>query len=112
MTLILVDDSAHMRATVRALLRGRPYAIRECADGLEAVAAYERQPADWVVMDVAMPRLDGIEATRRIYAFDSGARVVILTDYDDDTLRARAKEAGAAAYVTKDDLFQLLDILA
>jgi DNA-binding NarL/FixJ family response regulator len=58
-------------------------------------------------MDVQMPGVDGLAATRQIIQFDAAARIVIVTDYDDDELRVAAREAGASAYVLKQDLTAL-----
>ena len=59
---------------------------------------------DIVLMDVRMPRMDGLAATRQIREFHPGARVVIVTDYDDEDLRKAAMEAGARGYVLKQNL--------
>jgi CheY-like chemotaxis protein len=111
LSLLIVDDSAPMRATIRSLLGDRDYAIIEAADGIAAVEAFERLRPDWVLMDVSMPRMDGIAATRRMLALDAGARVVMVTDYRDRAIERAARDAGAIAYVQKDDLLRLLDIL-
>ena len=109
--LLIVDDSAAMRATIRTVLEDRGYDVAEARDGVEAVETFARTRPAWVVMDVSMPRLNGLEATRRIRAVDRLARVVIVTDYGDEATRRAAAEAGAHAFVTKDDLFRLLEIL-
>lgn len=110
--MLIVDDNAPMRATIRFLLADRPLHAVECEDGVQAVEAYERLHPEWVLMDVAMPRLDGIAATKAIHAMDAHARIVLVTEYGDDTVRNKALEAGACAVVTKDDLFRLLDIVS
>ena len=79
-------------------------AIWECADGADALAAYADRQPDIVLMDVGMPRMDGPAATRQIREFHRGARVVIVTDYDDEDLRKAALEAGAHGYVLKQNL--------
>ena len=111
MTLIIADDNANMRSTIRSLIRGLAADVHECADGLEAVGTYDRVRPDWVLMDISMPRLDGITATQRIRALDPDARVVMVTDFNDPALQRAAEAAGAIAYVTKDDLSRLMEIL-
>jgi CheY-like chemotaxis protein len=109
--LLIVDDNARMRAAIRAVLAGRPYVITEAADGLEGVETFSRLRPQWVVMDVSMPRLDGIEATRRIHALDPSANVIVVTDYGDEATRRATAAVGARAFLTKDDLFRLLEVL-
>jgi CheY-like chemotaxis protein len=102
--ILIVDDSEPMRRTIRSLLRHVAGEFHECSDGDEAVAAYARFEPDWVVMDVKMARVDGIEATRRIVAGFPGAKVAVVTSYDEPGLEKAALAAGARAFVSKDDL--------
>ena len=90
-----------MRQLIRSVLEGFVSDIRECADGDEAFAAYAEYQPDWVLMDIKMTRLDGISATRQIMQEWPEAKVVMLTDYDDDELRAAPRSAGACDYVLK-----------
>ena len=71
--------------------------------------AHERP--DWVLMDLQMARMGGLEATRRLLAADRTARVLIVTDYDDAHWRAAAIEAGACGYVLKDNLLEVRRLL-
>jgi len=87
-------------------------AIAECCDGALALAAYAEQRPDWVLMDIRMPEMDGITATRGIKARYPEAQVCIVTDYDDLELQQAAREAGAAGYVVKEDLLMLRQVLA
>lgn len=112
MTVLIVDDNPQVRALIRTLLTALADDIRECADGDEAVAAYRQQRPDWVLMDMKMIRVGGLEATRRIVALDRTARVLIVTDYDDAHWRAAASEAGACGYVLKDNLLDVRRLLA
>jgi two-component system, NarL family, response regulator NreC len=102
--LLLCDDEALFRAGMTALLRDQPTleVVGEAADGLAAVEQVERLRPDVVLMDVQMPRLDGVEATRRIKASYPGTRVVILTMHIEGEVVARCLEAGASGYVLKD----------
>jgi CheY-like chemotaxis protein len=112
MTVLIVDDNPQVRALIRTVLGGLADEVRECADGDEAVAAYRQQRSDWVLMDVQMVRMGGLEATRRIVGLDRSARVLIVTDYDDTHWRAAASEAGACGYVLKDNLLDVRRLLA
>jgi len=84
--------------------------VGEAIDGRDAVEQYRRTAPDVVVMDVRMPAMDGIEATRRITAGSHDARVVVLTTFDDDDYVYGALRAGASGFLVKD--MALEDILA
>jgi two-component system, NarL family, response regulator len=110
-SLLIADDSAGVRAAIRVVIGDLAHRVVECEDGLVAVALYQETMPDWVLMDLQMPRLDGISATRRIRHLDPNARIVIVTDFGDTVSRQTAREAGAVAFVSKDDLFALVDVL-
>ena len=102
--IVLVDDHVLVRSGMKALLDAEPdlEVTGEAGDGAEGVElALERRP-DVVLMDVRMPNLDGIEATRRIKAAGSGARILVVTSHDDDQLVLRALQAGATGFFLKD----------
>lgn len=109
--ILIVDDSAFIRATIRAVLEPVSRDVHECADGAEAIDAYRRLAPDWVLMDIAMRGMDGIQATSRIRAADPAARVIIVSDHGSTQFRAAARTAGAAAFVLKDDLLTLPSLL-
>jgi CheY-like chemotaxis protein len=100
--ILLVDDIPAMRIAVRGLLEDADLSvIGEAADGLQAVAmAAELQP-DVVVMDVRMPGLDGLQATRQITDAHPHIRVVVYSVFDSDETQQAARHAGAAAFVAK-----------
>ena len=102
---LIVDDQALVRAGFRMILEAEEdvEVVGEAADGLEAVAAAQRLKPDVVLMDVRMPEMDGIEATRRLLA-DSGtsAKVVMLTTFDMDEYVYDALKAGASGFLLKD----------
>ncbi len=101
---LVVDDQALVRAGVTLLLRtAGEDVVGEAADGNEAVRLAERLRPDVILMDLRMPRLDGIEATRRILAGQPGVRVVMLTTFDEDAEVYGALRAGAVGYLLKDD---------
>jgi DNA-binding NarL/FixJ family response regulator len=103
---ILADDQALIRAGFRILVGGAPdvEVVGEAADGAEAVELARRHRADVVLMDIRMPRVDGLEATRRISADPSlaGVHVLILTTFESDEYVFEALRAGAAGFLVKD----------
>lgn len=111
MRLLIVDDSIRVRDLIKRLVGGLCAEVYECADGDEGLAAYQKYLPDWVLMDIRMQKLNGIEATRRIVADFPEARVVIVTNFDDDRLRETATAAGACGYVLKEDLTVLRRML-
>ena len=108
--LLIVEDNPQMRRMVRAVVADLAEAIAECRDGDEAVMAYAAQQFsrdDWVLMDLQMPGVGGLEATRRIRAAFPDANIIIVTQYDDPHWRAAAAQAGACGYVLKENLLDL-----
>lgn len=103
--LLLCDDHALFRAGVRSLLAdlATVQVVGEAADGQAAVEEAERLRPDVVLMDVEMPRLSGVDATRRIIQARPETRVLILTMYVEDQVVARCLEAGASGYALKDE---------
>jgi DNA-binding NarL/FixJ family response regulator len=101
---LLCDDQALVRSGFRMILDARPdlEVVGEAEDGLEAVEQTRTLEPDVVVMDVRMPNLDGITATRQIVASGSPARVLILTTFDPDEYVYEAIRAGASAFLLKD----------
>jgi DNA-binding NarL/FixJ family response regulator len=102
---LVVDDQAMVRAGFRLLLADEPdiEVVAEAGNGLEAVAEAARCHPQVVLMDIRMPELDGLEATRRILAADPSSRILILTTFDLDEYVYRALQAGASGFVLKDD---------
>ena len=102
---LVVDDQSMVRAGFRMLLADEPdiEVVAEAANGLEAVAQAARFHPHVVLMDIRMPGLDGLEATRRILAADPESKVLILTTFDLDEYVYEALSAGASGFVLKDD---------
>jgi DNA-binding NarL/FixJ family response regulator len=102
---LVADDQSMVRAGFRMLLSGEKgiEVVAEAANGLEAVEKADRFDPTVVLMDIRMPELDGLEATRRILAADPDARVLVLTTFDLDEYVYEALRAGASGFVLKDD---------
>jgi DNA-binding NarL/FixJ family response regulator len=101
---LLVDDQRLMRDGLRTLLEleGGFVVVAEAGDGRAALEAYAARPPDVVLMDIRMPGMDGVEATRRLLARWPAARVLILTTFSDDASVFDGLRAGALGYVLKD----------
>jgi DNA-binding NarL/FixJ family response regulator len=103
-TVLLCDDQALVRVGLRKILDAEPEitVVGEAADGEDAVAAARRMRPDLVLMDIRMPVLDGIEATRRIVRAQPATRVMILTTFGLDEYVYDALRAGASGFMLKD----------
>jgi DNA-binding NarL/FixJ family response regulator len=102
---LVADDQSMVRAGFRMLLAGEEdmEVVAEASNGLEAVEKAARFDPTVVLMDIRMPELDGLEATRRILAADRDARILILTTFDLDEYVFEALKVGASGFVLKDD---------
>ena len=102
--LLLVDNQRLMRDGLRILLELESdfEVIGEAEDGAKALEAYRQLSPDVVLMDIRMPNMDGVEATRRLRDFDLNARVIILTTFDDNEYIFEGLRAGALGYLLKD----------
>jgi DNA-binding NarL/FixJ family response regulator len=101
---VVVDDDPLVRAGLRLILGGTPQisVVADAADGADAVDVVRRTRPDVVLMDIRMPRLDGLEATRRVVALPDAPRVIVLTTFDTDDMVLQALRAGAAGFLLKD----------
>jgi DNA-binding NarL/FixJ family response regulator len=102
--ILLADDHTVVRRGLRLLLEGQPEfsVVAEASDGKQAVDAAEASRPDVVVLDVAMPNLNGIEAAQRILASNPGVAIVVLSMHSDEGYVLRALKAGAKGYLLKD----------
>jgi DNA-binding NarL/FixJ family response regulator len=101
---LLVDDDPLVRSGLKMMLAGAPSVevVGEAKDGREVLPAADLHHPDVVLMDIRMPRLDGVAATRLLRARPSPPQVVVLTTFDADELVLRALQAGAAGFLLKD----------
>jgi DNA-binding NarL/FixJ family response regulator len=110
MRFLIADDNAPFRRMVREVLRegfGPGLELLECSNGKEAVDTYAAEHPDWVIMDLEMPLMDGLEATRHILGSHPSARVLVLTLHVGEEYRTAAEEAGAAGFLEKERIADL-----
>jgi DNA-binding NarL/FixJ family response regulator len=102
--LVIADDQPLLRAGFRAVLEatGEMEVVGEAADGEQAVALARELDPDVILMDIRMPRLDGVEATRRLVDSGSRSRILVLTTFDLDEYVYAAVQAGASGFLLKD----------
>ncbi|MGB7846493.1 MAG: response regulator transcription factor [Candidatus Acidiferrum sp.] len=108
--ILIADDHAVVRAGLRALLESRSgwEVCAEASDGREAIERAAKLKPDVAVLDIGMPLLNGVEATRRIRASSPDTEVLILTMHESDDLVRQVVEAGARGYILKDDADRVL----
>ncbi len=101
---MIADDQALVRSGFRLIVEGRPdlEVVGEAEDGAQAVALVEELEPDVILLDIRMPNLDGIEATKRIVASGSRTRILVLTTFDLDEYVYEAVRAGASGFLLKD----------
>ncbi|WP_417516850.1 response regulator transcription factor [Minwuia sp.] len=106
-TIALVDDDQNIRASVSIALEGEGYRVRSFGDGVEALRGLATTPADLVVLDIKMPRMDGMEALTRLRR-TSDVPVIFLTSKDDEVDEVLGLKMGADDYITKPFSMRLL----
>ncbi len=110
-SVLIVDDHAAFRETV-GLALGDQVALSEASSGEEAVAKFTQLRPDWVVMDLRMPGIGGLEATRQICRLHPRARIVMLSQFHEPEYGELAREAGALAFFNKEDLPALYEFMS
>ena len=111
MKILIVDNSQEMRRMIRLVVKDLAEQVYECGDGAEALAVYTAHRPDWVLMDLRMKKTDGLAATRQIKVAFPDARIVVVTVCQGEDMREAARAAGACAYVVKDNLLDLRQLL-
>lgn len=107
MKFLIVDDNRNMRETLKMMLGSDSNEFFECEEGSTSLEVYRTVRPDWVLMDIRMKGMDGITATRKLIEQNADAKVLIVTDYNDEKLRDAARTAGAIAYITKEHLIDI-----
>lgn len=111
MMLLIEDDNPAVRRLIGKIVADLVDAIRECADGAEALAAYRQCQPDLTLMDIEMNRMDGLTAMREIVAAYPQANIVIVSRHGDEQTQEAARAAGACGYVLKENLLALRELI-
>lgn len=115
---VVVDDQELVRSGFALILDSQPGidVVAQAANGVEAIAAVREHRPDVVLMDIRMPEMDGIEATRLITSAQAGVRVLVLTTFDEDEYVVDALRSGASGFLLKDtpprDLVRAVEVVA
>ncbi len=109
--LLIVDDHAALRGTVRQLFAGARITVLEAASGEEAVAVFGSEHPDWVIMDLRMPGMGGLKATEAIQRINPQAQVIILSQFNEPEYAELARQAGAMEFVNKENMGRLVEIV-
>ena len=111
MKILIVEDNLQVRRMICRFVREFSDEIREENDGVNALSAYRDFQPDWVLMDIQMKQMNGIEASKEIIAEYPKAKIVIVTSHNSPALREKAKEAGISGFILKENLSDLREIL-
>jgi len=108
---MIVDDNRDVRLFLRGLFEDKVDQIIECSNGLSAVEFYTQHQPDFVFMDIEMQPMDGLKATEKILQKNPEAKIIIVTSHTDEKLKQAGLSLGAIAYVFKDNLMELEEII-
>ena len=111
MKILIIDDHALMRQTIKAVLAAPGVEFVEGNDGDSAVRLCREHKPDWVLLDIKMEHIDGIEAARQIRQLGLNVPIIVVTQYGDSELRAAAASAGVSWYFLKDNLMQIRNLI-
>jgi CheY-like chemotaxis protein len=114
MVFLVVDDNPRMRESIRRFLSMRVpdnHTVYEASEGGEAIRAYDQLHPDWVLMDIAMEPMDGLDASREIIRAHPDAKIIVLTNYGEAQYRQIAREIGVHAFVLKEHLSHVIPIV-
>jgi len=105
---LVVDTNPSLRGMIKSILALGHADVAEAGDGKTALQLYSTYKPDWVLMDLSLKGMDGLDVTRQLKKVHPEAMIVLVTDQDSLTLRRKAREAGAGGVMLKENLFQEL----
>ena len=109
--ILIADDNSDVRRMIRSLLEETDADVAECSDGGAAIAAFDELLPDWLLMDINMLQVDGLTAMRTILVKHPEARIIVISQYQDARTRDTALAMGAYAFVGKEDLMELRELV-
>ena len=109
--ILIADDNSGVRRMIRSLIEEPDADVVECSDGGAAIRAFDELLPDWLLMDINMQPVDGLTAMRTILDKHPEARIIIISQYQDARTRDTALAMGAYAFVGKDDLTSLRELI-
>jgi len=109
--ILIAEDNAEVRRMIRKLIEDVDREILECSDGGEAIDLYEANLPDFVLMDINMQPIDGLTAAKEILKRHPEAKIIIVSQHQDERTRETALAVGVASFVGKDDLTPLRDLI-
>ena len=109
--ILIADDNPDVRRMIRSILDEIDKDMAECSDGRAAIEAFDGLMPDWLLMDINMLPVDGLTAMRTILEKRPDARIIIISQYQDARTRDTALAMGAYAFVGKDDLTSLRELI-
>jgi two-component system chemotaxis response regulator CheY len=111
-TILVVDDSSIMRKMIKQTLIGAGHAVvGEAKSGDDAVVSYRDLKPELVTMDITMRGMDGIAAAKAILDFDAGAKIIMLSNLDEEKFSREAKQIGACGYINKHKTAEILELI-
>jgi DNA-binding NarL/FixJ family response regulator len=108
--ILIVDDSARVREAIKSILDSPGIKFVECNSGAKALELYREIHPAWVLMDIMMPGINGIQTTQNIITEYPDAHIAIVTNFNDKEYRAAAMQAGARTYILKEELVKLREV--
>jgi len=111
LSILIVDDNVKMRSMIAEIVKSKTKKVFECTDGIEALGEYSVYQPDWVLMDAKMKRMDGLTAAELVHKYFPKAKIMILSQDDTPEIRQAAHQAGASAFVPKENLLEILNTL-
>lgn len=111
MKLLIADDNEDIRKMLKSVCFHLFSDILECDDGDSAVRIFKQEKPDWVLMDIRMNRMDGIEATKLISQNYPQAKIIIVSQHNDKNVIEEVKNSGAHEFVNKEDLTKIEEVI-
>ena len=111
MKILIADDTTQTRELIKEVLQFTKHTFIECNNGLSAIEIYNNSHPDLVLMDISMPKINGLDASKKILQKNPTAKIIIVTQYKEPSLMDEAKRIGTAGYLLKDNLHEIAEYI-